>query len=893
VSFHAYLFDIESFFPAHAQIREEKEKRKKKEKPLLLYNLQSMKANNTSITSLKVEYRENPQGIDLLTPRFSWKMRTDRVGARQVAYQIVATGWDSGKVESDASHLIAWGGGALETRQVVQWKVTVWDETGAATTSDATHFEMGLLTRRDWQGAKWIGGSLVGGPRTSVPAPRLKKNFRLGEKKIVSARLYATALGVYEVKINGKRVGTDELTPAWTDYSKRVRYQTYDVSELLKNAGNEMTVDLGDGWYCGHIGWRDRAYYGDRPKFLGVLVVVFDDGTESVVRTDSSWKVAYGPRLKADLLMGEHYDARQDWGNWQSVQTFKESVILEAQNGPAVTITEEIKPIRAPYRHGDCWIFDMGQNMVGRVRLRVRGESGVNIRLRYAEVLEKGPLATDGGIYTTNLRAAENTDYYTLKGGTRYETWESVFTFHGFRYVEVRGLTEEPTKETILGLVLHSDTPTTGTFTCSDALVNQLQKNIDWGQRGNFLDVPTDCPQRDERLGWTGDAQVFARTAAFNRDVAGFFHKWMQDMRDSQGKQGEFPPVAPFISGLPTDGGAAWADAGVIVPWTVYLAYGDTQILRDNYAAMKRFVDFYLTTSRDYIRCYDGYDGWMGFGDWLALDGSGKTDGGTPKDLLGTAFMAYSLHLFSKIATLLGKKTDADKYETAFRQTKRVFIKKYVTPDGLIAPMTQTAGILALHFDLLPDDLRPAVTQWVIRDIKARGTKTSTGFAGSSYLPHALSDAGEWEVMSQLLFQKGWPSYLFAVTQGATTIWERWDGWTTEKGFQDPGMNSFNHYAYGAIGSWLYQRVAGLDTMQGTGGVGYKELLLRPYPLPGLDHAHATLETPYGTASSGWERDKETGKVTYTFTVPPNTTGKVRLPGSEKDIKVTAGTHTF
>jgi alpha-L-rhamnosidase len=368
----------------------------------------------------------------------------------------------------------------------------------------------------------------------------------------------------------------------------------------------------------------------------------------------------------------------------------------------------------------------------------------------------------------------------------------------------------------------------------------------------------------------------------------------MQDMRDAQGAEGELPPFAPNINLGPNpmlraDGGPAWADAGVIVPWTLYLAYGDRRILRDNYALMKRFVDFWIKTARDGIRCYHDYDGWKGFGDWLALDGSGKTDGGTPKDLIGTAFLAYSARLFSTVARTLGIASDAKKYEAVFEKTRRVFQKRFVTPDGLIAPMTQTAGVLALHFDLLPAALRPAVLAWLVRDIRARGDRLATGFVGSSYLPHVLSDNGAHEVAETLLFQKKWPSYLYAVTEGATTIWERWDGWTHDKGFQDAGMNSFNHYAYGAIGEWLYQRVAGLDTDPAQ--PGYKRLRLKPMPLMQLRFAYAALETPYGRAESGWERRGQ--KLVYRCVVPPNASAEVHLPGQDKPEQIQAGVHEW
>lgn len=850
----------------------------------------------TRVTHLRVEYLENPIGIDTLTPRFSWRMVTARPGARQVAYRIVADVWDSGKVNSDRCTHVSYAGPALTSRQRVGWRVHVWDETGAEVVSAPASFEIGLLGVSDWRGALWVRGALTGGPYSPVPLPRFERSFAL-DKPIVRARLYVSALGIYVADLNGARVGDHELAPGWTSYLHRVRYQVFDVTGQLKRGDNVIGAEMGDGWYSGHIGWRERGVYGRTPALLALLIATHPDGTETVIATDTSWRVAYGPRLQADLMQGEHYDARIAWDNWApaAMAAPPEGMQLVAQNGPPMRATERIPPVREPYEHNGVWIFDFGQNMVGRVRLSVKGPAGMTLRLRYGEVLEKGPLATQGPIYTANLRSAANTDYYTLRGDPGGEVYETQFTFHGFRYVEVRGLTARPARTLLTGIVVHSDTPKTGSFECSDAMVNQLVKNIDWGQRGNFLDVPTDCPQRDERLGWTGDAQVFAGTAAFNRDVAGFFDKWMTDMRDSQTDKGEFPMFAPRIvlssgmAGFGADGGPAWSDAGVIVPWTMYLAYGDTKILKDNYAAMRRFVDFWDRTSRDGIRCYDDYDGWKGFGDWLAIDGSGVVFGGTPKDLIGTAFYAHSAHLLSRIAGVLGIAADVRRYRAMFEKARRAFSRRYVTADGLIAPMTQTSGVLALQFELLAPALRPHVIDWIVRDIAARGGKISTGFAGSAYVPHVLCEFGRAEVASKLLFQKDWPSYLYAVTQGATTIWERWDGWTHDKGFQDPGMNSFNHYAYGAVGAWLYQRVAGISTMEEPDGVGYKRIRFRPIALAGLTFARASLETPYGRVESGWRRSGK--RVTYRFVVPPNTTASVALQGAAHEQTLMPGEH--
>jgi alpha-L-rhamnosidase len=871
-----------------------------------------------TVEDLRCEYRRDPLGIDNPAPRLSWRLSTSdpaRRGLAQSAYQVLAATrpdlltdgradlWDSGKVASDQSVLVPYAGRPLRSGERAYWTVRAWGEQGnVSDAAPAAFFEAGLPTPADWAGAEWIGGGLAGGPRTSVPAPMLRRVFTLDAVPEGGARLYVSALGLHRVTLNGQHVGADELAPGWTDYKKRVQYQTYDVTGLLRPGRNVLAATLGDGWYSGHVEWRGRQRYGDRPLLLA-CVKTAGEGGEAILTTGTDWKAGYGPLLQADLLMGEHYDARRETPGWDTDPDFDDSgwlpaaafpapagMAVVAQQGPTVRAFEEltpvVDPVSVPKWPAPDYLFDFGQNLVGRVRLRVKGPAGATVRLRFAETLKDGPAAPlpGGGIYTENLRSADQTDYYTLKGDPDGETWEPAFTFHGFRYVEAVGLPEPPTRETLTAVVLHSDTPKTGDFECSDPLVNQLQKNIDWGQRGNYVDIPTDCPQRDERLGWTGDAQVFVRTAAFNRDVAGFFHKWLQDLEDAQAESGSYPSIAPDTAVVPGDGGPAWADAGIICPWTVYQCYGDAKVLADRYESMKRFLAYLESTAVDGIRCpLDSK--FHCYGDWLALDGSGRTEGGTPKDLIGTAFLAHDARLMAKVATVLGRPDDAAHYEKLFDTTRAAFRKRFVTGEGLIIPGTQTAYVLALHFDLLPPDLRPGALEALVRDIERRGNKLSTGFVGSPYLPHVLTENGRLDVAYRLLHQKGWPSYLYAVTQGATTIWERWDGWTHDKGFQTPGMNSFNHYAYGAIGSWLYEKVAGLDGDEVA--PGYKKLVLRPRPEgSGLTHARAHLDTVYGRAESAWRLPEGRG-IEWDVTVPPNTTATAYVPAAGGASSVT------
>ena len=882
----------------------------------------------TLITHLTTEYRDNPLGLDITHPRLAWRLTTERAGARQTAYRVIAASqpellrseqpdvWDSGQVASDQSVHVVYAGAPLQSRQRVYWQVTVWDELGAILQSETAWFELGLLTADDWQ-AQWIGAAFAGGARSTFPVPYLRKSFSL-PADVVTARLYVTALGLFECSLNGQTVGADVFAPGWTDYHKRVQYLTYDVTSLLQRGDNVLGAALGDGWAVGYLGWLHRQNYVDRPQLLAQLEVTLADGSTQTIVSDGSWLHQFGTITHSDFLAGEAYDARREipgWNTsafnsvgWLPVATFTHpEVRVVALNGPTVKRIQELAPVQVINRATmgrKRHLFDMGQNMVGRVRFKGAGKAGSTITIRFAEVLN-----ADGSPYYTNLRSAHATDYYTFKG-EGVEVWESQFTFHGFRYVEIEGDPGPVTAETITGIVLHSEMAQTGTFECSDPLLNQLQKNILWGQKGNFVDVPTDCPQRDERLGWTGDIQVFVRTAAFNMDVAGFMTKWAHDVTDAQNADGSVPAVVPYAADVPTDGGPAWADAAIICPWTIYLCYGDTRILEQSYATMARFMEFLLANSPGHVRCAPDWEGWPGFGDWLSINAS------TPRDLLGTAFLAYDASLMAQIAAILGKADDAARYQQLFEEVKAVFASRYLVGSHIpVVPVvpsearrlmdeadalsrgtlrqvdygtitsevfnadlftpTQTAYVLALHFNLLPDELRPLAAQELTVDLARRGMHLSTGFVGSPYLNHVLSSNGQLDAAYDLLNQKSWPSWLYAVTQGATTIWERWDGWTEESGFQTPDMNSFNHYAYGAIGAWLYSTVAGIDV--DPAAAGYKHVLLRPQPGGGLTHAQATLDTLYGTLVSGWTLDQSV--FTYTITVPPNTSATVTLPG--------------
>jgi alpha-L-rhamnosidase len=740
--------------------------------------------------------------------------------------------------------------------------------------------------------ARWICSPQAGGPRTVPPAPYFRKSFRLAGR-VRSARLTITALGLYEAEINGARVGDAVFTPGWTDYAKRVQVQVYEVAALLRRGENALGAILGDGWYSGEVGWGDRQQYGERPHLLARLQVELADGKRVEIVTDPTWRTAIGPILENDFQMGESYDARLELGRW-SRAGYDDAAwrAAECRIDPKIEFTlSEIPPVRrlgelrpgAPrlVQDGNRRIYDLKQNFTGRVRLKVTAARGTTLTLRHAEMLDR-----EGNLYTANLRTARATDHYTCRGGG-VETWEPRFTFHGFRYVEVMG--DKNAKVAITGVVLHSDTRPTGFFACSHPLLNQLQHNITWGQKSNFLEVPTDCPQRDERLGWTGDAQVFCRTAAFNMDVRNFFHKWMRDLRDAQRPDGGFPPFAPVAKLWDSDGGPAWSDAAIICPWTIYLCYGDRKILADHYDAMARYFRFLEEKrSKRHIRSHPDVDPWGGFGDWLALDGSGKTEGITPRDLIGTAFYAYDAEILARVADVLGKPADARRYRARHREIVAAFQRRFLTRDGLLVSGTQTAYVLALRFGLLPAKLRPVAARILAKDVESRGFHLATGFVGTSYTLDVLEEYGYLDIAYKLLEQEKFPSWLFPVTQGATTIWERWDGWTIENGPHKDGMNSFNHYAYGAVGDWMVRSVAGLDLDPAQ--PGYRHIIFRPRPGGSLTWAEARLDSAAGPIRIRWEKNRAGLKLD--LTVPRGARATLRPPpGHGKDRALKPGRH--
>ncbi len=706
--------------------------------------------------------------------------------------------------------MFAYKGSALQPATTYYWQVRVWDKNGKASDWSAqAYWQMGLLQPADWK-AKWIES---GSAADSVNGPALlfRKDFTTA-KKILSATAFITTHGMYEAFINGKRIGDAYLTPGWTSYSKRLQYQVYDVRDLLNTGGNAIGVTIGSGWYRTPLAWNNnKNLYGKKLALLFQLEINYEDGSHETILTDGSWKTSdAGPVRNSEIYDGETYDARMEKPGWNvpgyddkswspvSEKDFPKNILIATYNEP-VKKHENFKAVKSIKTPKGEQVIDFGQNLVGWETIEVEGKPGDTIVVDHAEVLDK-----EGNFYTDNLRAAKSRNIYVLTGNK--ETLSPHFTFHGFRYIRLKGAPVLSVSAT----TLYSDMNPTGTFTCSNPMLNQLQHNIQWGQKGNFLDVPTDCPQRDERLGWTGDAQAFSRTASYNMDVHNFFSKWLKDVALDQTENGMVPFVVPNVLGPTAGGSAGWADVSTIIPWNMWLAYGDVKILEDQYASMKAWVGFMQSHSNDYL-----WNKGFHFGDWLFYRPGDDNDGRaavTDKYLIAQCFFAHSTQLLINAATVLHKTDDVQQYSDLLKKVKDAFVKEYLTPSGRLVSSTQTAYTLSLQFDMLPESLRAQAAARLVDNIEDYDNHLTTGFLGTPYLCHVLSRFGYDTVAYKLLLQETYPSWLYPVKMGATTIWERWDGQKPDSSFQTPGMNSFNHYAYGAIGDWMYRNITGIDT---------------------------------------------------------------------------------
>ena len=834
------------------------------------------------VGALLCENLQNPLGIDATQPRFSWQLVSNTRNTMQTAFEIqVKEGkkivWNSGKVSSDSSVFVTYHGEPLESGKRYEWQVRVWDNNGHASPwSQQAYWQTGMLKPADWK-AQWI--EAAGADTVDRIIPLLRKSFHLS-KAVRQATAYITAHGMYEACINGKRVGDDYLTPGWTSYNKRLEYQAFDVTSMLQAGSNVIGAMLGNGWYRGYLAWGgNKDVWGKNLALLLQLDITYADGTQENIVSDGSWKSSTGNILYSEIYNGETNDARNEKKGWCSaefsdadwhvvnVKTYDKSVLVATQNEP-VRKHERFKPVRVFTTPKGEQLIDFGQNLVGMVELKVKGNAGDKIVISHAEVLDK-----EGNFYTDNLRAAKEQDTYILSGSGE-EKFEPHFTFQGFRYIKVEGFPGKLDPDDFTAVAMYSDMQPTGTFSCSNPLINQLQHNIQWGQKGNFLDVPTDCPQRDERLGWTGDAQVFSRTATFNMNVDNFFAKWLKDVAADQFSSGSVPFVIPNVLGPQAGGSTGWADVSTIIPWNIYLAYGDVRVLENQYESMKRWVDFMTSKSKN-----DLWNAGFHFGDWLFYRPEDDNDGRsavTDKYLIAQCFYAHSTQLLTNAAKVLHKDGDAAKYSELLQKIKDAFLKEYMTPNGRLVSGTQTAYVLALNFDMLPESLREQAARRLADNVKDYDDHLTTGFLGTPYLCHVLSRFGYTDVAYKLLLQPTYPSWLYPVKMGATTIWERWDGIKPDSTFETPGMNSFNHYSYGAIGDWMYRTVAGIDTYADS--PGYKHIRIMPHPGGDFDYANAELKTYYGVIKSAWK--KQGNEMVYDIEIPCNTHASVFIPAT-------------
>ncbi|WP_439696783.1 family 78 glycoside hydrolase catalytic domain [Mucilaginibacter sp. AW1-7] len=839
-----------------------------------------------TVDNLICEYKTNPISVAVANPRLSWKLVCPERDIQQTSYEIrvgsnavsLTKGkdiiWGTGRIYSAQSIQVYYGGPMLASRQKVYWQVRVWDNKNRVSPWCMVNFwKMGLLNPTDWS-AKWIQDTYPS-DTTGGPAPMFRKSFKL-DKKVRAAHLYITAHGVFEAQINGKRVGNDYFAPGWTSYNKRLQYNVYDVTANMLKGANAIGVTVGDGWYRGYTYNRKKNIYGSKLALLCQLELVYTNGKREIINSDKSWKVTYGPIRSSSFFDGEVYDARKEKNGWTSPlykdmgwDTVKMDTTIRnnliATTGPTVKKHEKFLPLKVFTTPAGERVVDFGQNLVGWVQFKLKAKAGDTVRLYHAEVLDQ-----KGNFYTKNLRTAKQEITYVFKDDS-LATFEPHFTFQGFRFLKVVGYTGPLDSTNLAAYAVYSDMAQTGKFSTSNPLVNQLQHNIQWGQKGNFIDVPTDCPQRDERMGWTGDAQAFCRTATFNMDVAGFYTKWLKDLTADQHKDGAVPYVIPNMLDSASSAASGWSDVATIAPWNIYLAYNDKQVLQQQYESMKAWVGYIQLHSRNYL-----WDTGNHFGDWLFYAGTNYEDGAalTDKNLIAQAFYAHSTQLLINAAKILGKSDDVQKYSQLLYNIKKAFNSEYVTPNGRMISGTQTSYVLALNFDLLPENLRVSAAKRLVKNIDDYDEHITTGFLGTPYICHVLSRFGFTDIAYDLLMKESYPSWLYPVKNGATTIWERWDGIKPDGTFEDPEMNSFNHYAYGAIGDWMYRVIAGINTDEAD--PGFHKIIIAPKPGGKLTSAQAELETLYGKIKSAWSIDN--GIFTLDIVVPPNTTAHVVLP---------------
>ena len=925
----------------------------------LLAFLVSATAASAALTAenLRTEWLPNPLGIDAEKPRLSWRVDESDAnvrGQKQTAWRVLVASsaevlekgegdlWDSGKLTGDETLNIEYAGRPLASGRACFWKLKVWDKDGVESAwSAAAKWSMGLLKPEDWK-AQWISfkdDAPLHADRAKLhlpPARHYRKDFA-AKREVKRAVLYGSALGIVEFWMNGRRVGDAYFEPGWADYRQRNYYRVHDVTKLVNKDGNCIGAIVADGWYAGYLGYGllvgygpnqcGRAIYGKTPALLAQLDIEYADGSHEIIGTDATWQTSGdGPMREADFLMGESYEARRESKLWCADRTkisfddawrwqpairaeengsvkakffepgvekevelgFQKPARLVAYTAPPIRVTEELPAKKITEPKPGVFIFDVGQNIAGIIRLKVKGPAGTRVQIRYGEMLHK-----EGTLMTENLRKARATDFYTLRGDADGETWQPRFTYHGFQFLELTGLAEKPALDAVTGLVLNNDTPITGDFACSDEVMTQFWRNTVRTQKANFIEIPTDCPQRDERLGWMGDAQIYARTASYNADVAAFFTKWIDDVRESQRDSGAYPDYAPypFAHGAPgATHGTAWTDAGVIVPYTMWKVYGDTRLIAKHWESMVKFMDWRLKADPELKGVKVGNT----WGDWLNVNED------TPIEFIDLCYHRLSATLMAMMADALGNRADAERFTKTAETLRQSFQKQFVKSDGSLSVNTQTAYVLALENRLAePDAVRAGASRLADR-IEKNDFRMSTGFLGTKPLLLTLSENGHHDLACRLFQSRKFPSWGYEVEQGATSVWERWDSFTKEHGFNgatgknNAAMNSFSHYSFGAVMQWAFQTLAGIDT----DGPGFKKIIIRPH-IPSaqsnpdgkpLDWVRASYEHPRGKVASAWKR--EGAKLLLDVTIPANTTAAVHLPNGEVE-EVGSGTHHF
>lgn len=868
--------------------------------------------NMLNVLRLKCEDRIRNISVTKNNPKFSYQVMANKknVMIEESQIQLCKNSgfcqdvvYDSGRVAADPSGFIEYKGEGLRSFEKYFFRIRVWDQEGEDSGwSKNSYFETAFVEDGKIT-APFISTTDDKEKEGETPCVIMRRAFVL-EDDIKSAKICISAKGLYELRLNGEKVGEDFFTPGFTDYHKKLQYQTYDVTDALQRGGNALAVIVGDGWYKGYINWDCvRNFYGDKREVVLELHVKLRNGKTVVLKSDEEFKWAYSPIESSEIYHGEKYDATKEMDHFDEyhfddseflpVKVCKyDNSILVGQQGEPVKAVKTLKPVAIIHTPSNETLIDMGQVMVGNVRVKVRGQKGDRVLLKHGEMLDK-----DGNFYCENIAPSRQETEYILRGG-REETYLPRFTYQCFRYVKVLEFPGEPTLDQFEGVVLSSFGEEAGSFACSDPMLTKLHQNITWSQRGNFMDIPIAGPQRTERLGWTGDTQIFIKTACFNMNAKAFFEKWLDDLRLDQFPNGAVPWVVPNVLRKPeyecldffdTDEeyptSAAWGDAALIVPWVLYLNYADPEILAHQYESMKRYVEYMRDSGTDpYV-----FDYGFHYGDWFALDAKeGSFVGATPKPYIATAFYAYSTSILAKAAAVLGKREDSLYYEQLFKTIRRRFQEIYLKK-GHLTVKTQTACVLALHFDLLPKKARAGIAADLYDLLEERDFHISTGFVGTGFICDVLSENGYQDIAYKLLLNKDCPSWLYQITRGATTIWEHWDGYKPDGSFWEPWMNSFNHYAYGCIGDFMYRNLGGirLDEKE----PGYRHFYIEPKPGAGITWAEASHMTTHGKISVRWELEEE--MIHFKLNIPVNTHATVHLPVKEEMRKMLHGEITM